>query len=42
VTDYAIASGRLSITGYGPSQPRASNDTLDGRAANRRVELVRQ
>ena len=42
VSRYAIASDRLSPDGYGASQPRASNNTLDGRATNRRVELVRQ
>lgn len=28
------------IVGYGASRPRASNDSLEGRAQNRRVELV--
>ena len=34
-----IADGRLSTRGFGKSQPVASNDTDDGRAQNRRVEL---
>jgi outer membrane protein OmpA-like peptidoglycan-associated protein len=34
-----IAEGRLSSRGFGESQPVASNDTTDGRAQNRRVEL---
>jgi outer membrane protein OmpA-like peptidoglycan-associated protein len=38
---FGIASSRLVATGYGASQPIASNDTLEGRASNRRVELVR-
>jgi outer membrane protein OmpA-like peptidoglycan-associated protein len=42
VHDYGIASDRLSWEGAGLTQPVASNDTEDGRAANRRVELVAQ
>jgi OOP family OmpA-OmpF porin len=38
---YQIDGGRLTSAGYGASRPRAGNDTLEGRAANRRVELVR-
>jgi OOP family OmpA-OmpF porin len=34
-----VAEGRLSTRGFGESQPVASNDTGDGRAQNRRVEL---
>ena len=36
-----IDAGRLSTEGFGEARPRASNDTLAGRARNRRVELVR-
>jgi OOP family OmpA-OmpF porin len=43
VRDYLVGrgvdSGRLSTSGYGESNPIASNDTADGRALNRRVEL---
>ena len=35
-----VAENRLSAKGYGPDKPAASNDTADGRASNRRVELV--
>lgn len=42
VERFNIAETRLSTQGYGESQPRASNDTLEGRAHNRRVELKRQ
>lgn len=30
---------RLATRGYGESQPRASNTTVEGRASNRRVEI---
>ena len=35
-----IEAGRLSSRGAGSSEPVATNDTEDGRAKNRRVELV--
>jgi outer membrane protein OmpA-like peptidoglycan-associated protein len=41
VQRYHISAGRLSTVGYGFSRPKASNDTAQGRALNRRVELVR-
>jgi outer membrane protein OmpA-like peptidoglycan-associated protein len=40
VGTYGIDQGRLSSRGAGMSQPIASNDTDEGRAKNRRVELV--
>jgi outer membrane protein OmpA-like peptidoglycan-associated protein len=42
VTRYHIAPGRLAAQGFGSTQPRESNETLAGRARNRRVELVRE
>ena len=36
----ALAPVRLSAAGYGEYRPVASNDTAEGRAANRRVDLV--
>jgi OOP family OmpA-OmpF porin len=39
---YGIAAARLSGQGVGPLLPVASNDTEEGRAKNRRVELVKQ
>jgi outer membrane protein OmpA-like peptidoglycan-associated protein len=40
VGDYGVAAGRLEPSGRGYTQPVASNDTEDGRAQNRRVELI--
>lgn len=41
VERYHISPDRLSTQGFGASQPVESNDTIEGRARNRRVELVR-
>lgn len=41
VARYGIAPTRLATAGFGKSQPKDTNDTLEGRAHNRRVELVR-
>lgn len=41
VTQYRISAQRLSTVGYGFTRPKASNDTPEGRALNRRGELVR-
>jgi chemotaxis protein MotB len=35
-----LKPGRLSATGYGEHRPISGNDTEEGRAANRRVEIV--
>jgi len=35
-----IDPGLLSATGYGPYQPIASNETEEGRAKNRRIEIL--
>jgi outer membrane protein OmpA-like peptidoglycan-associated protein len=42
LTAAGIESGRLKSAGFGASQPVADNDSAQGRAENRRVELVRQ
>ncbi|MBW8459230.1 MAG: OmpA family protein [Thiobacillus sp.] len=46
VRNYLVSKGvsadRLTARGYGESRPVASNATREGRAQNRRVELVRQ
>jgi outer membrane protein OmpA-like peptidoglycan-associated protein len=43
VRDYLVAGGiaanRITVEGHGESKPVASNQTADGRAQNRRVEL---
>jgi OmpA family len=41
VQRYHIGADRFQTAGYGLSQPKATNDTLEGRALNRRVELVK-
>jgi outer membrane protein OmpA-like peptidoglycan-associated protein len=44
IADFLVAAGissdRFKVTGYGSANPLASNKTLKGRTANRRVELV--
>jgi outer membrane protein OmpA-like peptidoglycan-associated protein len=42
VDRYRISASHLTTAGFGASRPNASNDTMSGRARNRRVELVRQ
>ncbi len=42
VERYGIKSDRLRAFGVGPLAPVASNSTEEGRAKNRRVELVEQ
>jgi OmpA-OmpF porin, OOP family len=41
-TRHGIASARLRAAGIGPLAPVAPNETEEGRAKNRRVELVKQ
>jgi outer membrane protein OmpA-like peptidoglycan-associated protein len=43
VTEYGIDAARIvGVSGRGQEQPAATNDTPEGRRANRRVELVRE
>jgi len=46
VRDYMVARGidaaRISTEAYGETRPVATNDTAEGRAQNRRVEIIAQ
>ena len=37
---YGLAGTRLSAVGHADTRPRATNDTAEGRAQNRRIEIV--
>lgn len=37
-----VAADRLVVRGFGPDRPVASNETPEGRASNRRIELIIQ
>ncbi|MFI5180538.1 MAG: OmpA family protein [Thermoanaerobaculia bacterium] len=38
--EQGVSAGRMTYGGYGPANPVASNDTAQGRAKNRRVEIT--
>jgi outer membrane protein OmpA-like peptidoglycan-associated protein len=44
VRDYLVARGvpaeRLRVAGFGEGRPMATNATAEGRAMNRRVEII--
>ncbi|HEX5283776.1 MAG TPA: OmpA family protein [Bryocella sp.] len=42
VSQFNVDGARLTANGFGAGRPVASNDTPEGRAANRRVEFVKQ
>ena len=42
ISRYGIDGGRMQTAGFGMRVPKASNDTMEGRARNRRVELVKR
>ena len=41
IQQFKIGGDRLATAGYGKSQPKDTSDTLEGRARNRRVELMK-
>ena len=41
VDQHKVDPARLRVAGYGAARPREPNGTIEGRARNRRVELVR-
>ena len=41
-SDYGVPEDRLSVSSEGSNSPQAPNDTPNGRASNRRVEIVIQ
>jgi outer membrane protein OmpA-like peptidoglycan-associated protein len=42
ISQYKVAPGRLITSGYGASSPVETNETMEGRARNRRVELSKE
>jgi outer membrane protein OmpA-like peptidoglycan-associated protein len=42
VDQHKVSAARLRVAGFGAARPREPNGTIEGRARNRRVELVRE
>jgi outer membrane protein OmpA-like peptidoglycan-associated protein len=42
ISKYKVDISRLRAVGIGPASPVTSNETEEGKAKNRRVELVKQ
>ena len=40
IDNTSLEAGRLSVSGFADSKPVASNDTAEGRARNRRIEVI--
>jgi len=38
--EMGVPEARMTAKGFGPDQPIAPNDTAEGRARNRRVEII--
>jgi outer membrane protein OmpA-like peptidoglycan-associated protein len=41
-SQFGVEAARLTVNGFGVAKPIASNDTAEGRAANRRVEFLKK
>jgi outer membrane protein OmpA-like peptidoglycan-associated protein len=41
IEQHGVSPGQLRVAGFGAARPREPNGTIEGRARNRRVELVR-
>ena len=39
LVEHGVSADRINVVGYGESQPRDTNDTVEGRRRNRRVEI---
>ncbi|MGH8481815.1 MAG: OmpA family protein [Nevskiaceae bacterium] len=39
LAERGVSADRISVVGYGEAQPRDTNDTIEGRRLNRRVEI---
>jgi OOP family OmpA-OmpF porin len=42
LVNHGVDPAKMEITGYGEERPLESNDTLDGKERNRRVEFIRR
>ena len=40
LADYGVNENRFSIAGYADTQPKFENNTPEGRAYNRRVDII--
>lgn len=40
LADYGVDENRFSVAGYADTQPKFSNDNAEGRAYNRRVDII--
>ena len=40
LADFGVNEGQFSVAGYADTRPKVSNDTAEGRAYNRRVDII--
>jgi chemotaxis protein MotB len=40
MSDFGVDENQFSIAGYADTQPKFSNETEEGRAYNRRVDII--